>query len=284
MSFKWQLSKMRWVAVLTILLVVVAFSACSDSSSDVAEPEPDTTPPEVALAASDTLVLDEGDVILTALATDDGGIAAVEFYEGSTMIGTANEHPYELTLSFTETDNGIHNYSAVAMDESDNSSESDTLDLIVGINLQAGFVNGTFDLDASGWVLENNDQWSGYTADGGNPGGYVKLNEYGTCEVDPSAAQEVYGFIPGLTYTISGDYRPCVDWIGNQYALSFVITVDGEIVGSMARGPNGSDWSPFSVDFVATQFIHTITFYAEWDCDDSCYDVDNLELGLSAGR
>lgn len=200
------------------------------------------------------------------------------------MIGSDGSHPYELTMSFTETDNGIHSFSAVARDASDNSSESDTLDVIVGINLQAGFVNGTFDTDASGWLLENNDQWSGYTADGGNPGGYIKLKEFGTCEIDPSASQVVYGFIPGLTYTISGDYRPCVDWIGSPAALSFVITVDGEIVAAMARGPQGSGWSSFSIDFTATQFSHTITFYAEWDCDDSCYDVDNLVLGLSAGR
>ncbi len=284
MSFEWRLSKIRWIVVAALLPAVIIFSACGDSSSDVAEPEPDTTPPEVTLAASDTLVLDEGDVTLTAVATDDQGVETVEFYEGGTMIGSADSNPYELILSFTETDNGVHQYSAVALDASDNSSESDTLDLIVGINLQAGFVNGTFDTDASGWVLENNDQWSGYMADQGDPAGCVRLNEYGTCEVDPSAAQEVYGFVPGLTYTISGDYRPCVDWIGNQYALSFVITVDGEVVASMARGPNGSDWSPFSADFVATQFVHTITFYAEWGCDDSCYDVDNLELSLAAGR
>lgn len=276
--------KTRWFAGLAVIFLAMAFSACSDSSSDVPEPEPDTTPPEITLAASDTLVLAEGDVTLTAVVTDDGGVAAVEFYEGDAMIGSADAQPYELTMSFTETDNGIHHYNAVAMDASDNSSESDTLDLIVGINLQAGFINGTFDTDASGWILENNDQWSGYMADGGNPGGYVRINEYGTCDLDPSAAQEVYGFVPGLTYRISGDYRPCVDWIGNQYALSFVIMVDGEIIASMARGPNGSDWSPFSTDFVATQFMHTITFYAEWECDDSCYDVDNLELGLAAGR
>lgn len=282
MSFERRLSRIGWVTVVAIVLAAVAFSGCGDDSTEA--PEPDTTPPEVTLAASDTLVLAEGSVTLTAVATDDHGIAEVEFYEGATMIGSDGSDPYELILDFTETDNGLHQYSVVALDAADNSSESDTLDLIVGINLQAGFVNGTFDTDASGWVLENNDQWSGYLADQGDPAGCVRLNEYGTCEVDPSAAQEVYGFVPGLTYAVSGDYRPCVDWIGNQFALSFVITVDGEIVASFARGPNGSDWSPFSAEFVATQFVHTITFYAEWGCDDSCYDVDNLELGLSVGR
>ena len=169
----------------------------------------------------------------------------------------------------------------MAKDAANNSAESDTLRVIVAINVQTGFVNGGFDLDAEGWILQNNDEWSGYQADGGNPGGFVRINEYGTCDVDPSVAQEVSGLIPGLTYVISGDYRPCVDWIGNPYALSFVITIDDEIVGAMGRGPQGSDWSPFSVEFVATQDVHTITFYAEWECDDSCYDVDNLELNIS---
>ena len=277
-------SSSSWLVLIGIMIFALTFSACGDSSDEVAEPEPDTTPPEVTLAASDTLVLVEGSVTLTAAATDDEGVTVVEFYEGATMIESDASHPYELTMGFTETDNGVHRFNAVARDASDNSSESDTLDIIVGINLEAAFVNGTFDADASGWLLENNDQWSGYSVDQGNPPGCLRLNEFGTCEVDPSASQVVSGFIPGLTYTISGDYRPCVDWIGNQYALSFVITIDGEIAAAMARGPNGSDWSPFSVDFTVSQFSHTITFYAEWECDDSCYDVDNLVLSLSAGR
>ena len=274
----------KWIVSIAILLLAYAISACSDSADEVAEPEPDTTPPGITLTASDTLILDEGSVTLTAAATDDEGVAIVEFYEGATVIGSDDSHPYELTMSFTEADNGIHQYSALAEDGSGNNAESDTLDIIVGINLQAGFVNGTFDTDASGWLLENNDQWSGYAVDKGNPPGCVRLNEFGTCDVDPSASQVVSGFIPGLTYTITGDYKPCVDWIGNQYAESFVITVDGEVVAAMARGANGSDWSPFTMDFVATQFMHTITFYAEWGCDDSCYDVDNLVLELSGSR
>lgn len=269
------------VAVSAILLILLPFSACDDSSSSGTEPEPDNSSPEVSLTASDTFITTDSDLVLTATASDNEGVKSVALYDGQSMVSSKSSDPFEFTVSCTESENGLHNYWAAASDAANNSASSDTVDVIVAINVQIGFINGTFDADTTGWDLRNNDQWSGYKEDGGNPGPYVAINEYGSCNVDPSVGQEVTGFIPGLTYRISGDYRPCVSWIGNQNALSFVITVDDEVIAAMARGPQGTDWSDFAAEFVATDTVHTITFYAEWGCDDSCYDVDNLELDIA---
>ncbi len=269
------------LSMLVFLFSVLITASCSDSTTDVERPDPDTTAPEISLAVSETVVMTEGDLIVTATATDNEGVSVVEFYDGATMIGTDDQSPFDLTVSYVEADNGMHHHWAVAKDAADNSAGSDTLDVIVAINLEAGFVNGTFDTDASGWAMYNCDGSGGHRADGGNPGGYVCLNETGSCNVDPTIEQEVSGFIPGFAYTISGDYRTYVDWYGNPAAESFVVTVDSVVIGSWARSPAGTDWYPFSVEFVATQFTHTIGVHAEWECDDSSYDVDNLELTLS---
>jgi hypothetical protein len=79
------------------------------------------------------------------------------------------------------------------------------------------------------------------------------------------------------------DLSQHVDWIGNQYAESFVVTVDSMVVGSFARGPNGLGWSPFADEFTATSFSHVIGFRAEYNCDDSSYLLDNVSLSVKAG-
>jgi len=271
--------------MLTLLLVVTLIVSCSDSGSDPTDPEPrqssDTNPPTVSLTVSDTLVTADGNVTLTANASDDVGVASVDFYDGAAKIGSAAASPFQLVVAYTETENGLHHHWAAARDAAGNSANSDTLDTIVAINVQTDFVNGGFDTDATGWNLYNCDEWSGYKDTGGNPGGHICLNEYGTCGVDPTLEQLVTGLIPGVPYTISGDYRTYVDWIGNPLAESFVVTVDSVVVGSWARSPAGTDWYPFSVDFVPTQTSHVIGFHAEWGCDDSSYDVDNLTLSIS---
>jgi chitinase len=265
-----------------LLLSAMLFSGCSDSDNGTA-PTPDTKDPTVSLTASSNLVLSDGNVIYTADASDDKGVSFVEFYNGSSLIGSDDTAPFELTIGYTETDNGIHRPWAKAEDAAGNSGNSDTLSVIVAINVTAELVNGDFTDDSSGWTLYHMTGNNGWRDDKGNPPGCIQLNDYGTCEVDPGIQQEVSGFVPGLTYEITGEYRPYVTWIGNQYAESFVVTVDSTVVASFARGPNGEDWSPFTAEFTATGFMHTIGFWAEYSCDDSSYDLDNVSLSIKAG-
>ncbi len=269
-------------AAVLLLLGAIVFSGCGDSDTGT-NPPPDTADPTVTLSASSNLVLVDGNVVYTADASDNEGVTLVEFYDDDTMIGSDDTAPYELTIGYVEADNGIHSPWAIAEDAAGNSGTSDTLRVIVAINVTAEFTNPGFTSDGSGWTEHYFDPWSGWSDGDGNPPGCFVLNEWGACEVDPGIQQEISGFVPGLTYEVAGEYRPHVDWIGNQYAESFVVTVDSTVVGSFARGPNGTDWSPFTAEFTATSFTHTIGFWAEYNCDDSSYKLDNVSLSVKAG-
>jgi hypothetical protein len=196
------------------------------------------------------------------------------------MIGSDDTAPFALTVGYVEADNGIHSPCAKAEDAAGNSGISDTLNVIVAINVIAELANGDFTDDAAGWTLHHLTEPNGWTDEAGNPPGCMILNESNTHGIDPGVQQDVSGFVPGLTYEITGEYSPYVNWIGNQWAESFAVTVDSVLVGSFARGPNGDGWSPFTVEFTATSFSHVIGFWAEYVGDDSSYYLDNVSLSI----
>jgi hypothetical protein len=267
--------------LLTVLVLIggFIFLGCSDESDNGTEPEPDTTDPEVTVSASTYLVLDDGDVTYTAAATDNEGVVEVEFYEDSDHLATDVTPPFTHMETYAEADNGEHEIWAKAKDAAGNTADSDTIEVIVAINVTAGFTNPGFDTDGSGWTEHNIEAQNGWTGEAGNPPGCYQINHYGYAETNPGIEQEVSGFVPGLTYEISGEYRPYVSWIGNPNQESFVVTVDSVLVGSFPRGPNGLEWSPFVAEFTATEFTHTIGFWAEY-YDDSSYELDNVSLSI----
>ena len=168
-----------------LLLGALTMFGCSSDSDSGTEPERDTENPTVSLSASNSLVLSDGDVTYTADASDNEGVALVEFYEGGTMIGSDDTDPFAYTASYTETANGIHEYWARAKDSSGNSADSDTIEVIVAINVTAEFTNPDFTTDGSGWIEHNVSPSSGWIVDAGNPPGCYRLNEYGTSAVNP---------------------------------------------------------------------------------------------------
>lgn len=85
---------------------------------------PDTTPPTVALNASPTAVTAPGSTTLTANASDNVGVAKVEFYEGATKIGEALAAPYAFTRNYAANESGSFSYVAVATDTSGNATTS----------------------------------------------------------------------------------------------------------------------------------------------------------------
>ena len=270
--------------VVLAVLALVAGCGSEDTSTDPGTNPGDTTAPVASLTLSRSIVMDaDSTVLATVTATDAVGVVRVDLFNGDTMVDRIDSAgPWSFDISFTSADNGIKTYMAKAYDAAGNVGESSAHNVAVGIDLQIGFVNGDLEDGSNGWTLHNNDPYDhGYSIDGGNPGGCLRLNEFGACEINPGAEQEVTGFVPGLVFEINGEYKPYVDWIGSPSAESFVVTVDSTVVASFARGPNGSDWSPFALEFTATAETHTIGFFAEWGCDDSSYEVDNLELFLS---
>jgi hypothetical protein len=69
----------------------------------------------VSLSASSTEVTAAGTITLTATAmAENATVGKIEFYEGSTLLGTKNASPATLDLAFVEGDNGTHTYTAKA--------------------------------------------------------------------------------------------------------------------------------------------------------------------------
>ncbi len=266
--------------LLVVLTTALMLLACDSNSTSSTQPDPDTTDPTVSLTVSETLVLGELTLTLTATAADDVAVVTLSFYDGATLLETQTASPFTLAIDLAEADNGVRAYKAVAEDEAGNSGESAVHEVLVAINHSPVFINGGFDIDASGWDLHHFDEWSGWTFEAGNPSGCMRLNEYGTCEVDPGVSQIVDGLIPGLSYDIAGEYKPYVAWIGNQFAESFVVTIDSVVVASFARDPLGEAWAPFTTSFTATTSSHRVGFWAEYDCDDSSYELDEVVLTL----
>jgi len=88
----------------------------------------DTTPPIVTLTAPLEGVTVSGNVSLTASASDNTGVAKVEFYDNSTLISTDTTAPYAVTWNSTAVPNGSHVISARAYDAAGNvSSDSSTV-------------------------------------------------------------------------------------------------------------------------------------------------------------
>jgi Big-like domain-containing protein/cellulose binding protein with CBM2 domain len=76
----------------------------------------DPTPPVVSLVSSATTVTVAGNITLTATATDNVGVVRVEFFDGTTLLGTDTVSPYTQVLGLTAANNGTHSYTARAFD------------------------------------------------------------------------------------------------------------------------------------------------------------------------
>ena len=78
----------------------------------------DTILPTVSLTSNDIWITEDDSLSLVAQASDDSGIAKIEFYDGSTLINTFNNssgstafkatYPFDVTVA----NNGLHSYQA----------------------------------------------------------------------------------------------------------------------------------------------------------------------------
>ncbi|MFZ1258306.1 MAG: Ig-like domain-containing protein [Candidatus Saccharimonas sp.] len=87
----------------------------------------DTTAPTVSLTAPAANTTVSGDLVVTATAADDVGIAKVEFYVNTTLLGTATTSPYTYTIPAAVTSQwgaGSYTVTARAYDAADNTTTS----------------------------------------------------------------------------------------------------------------------------------------------------------------
>lgn len=91
----------------------------------------DATPPSVSLAASPNALVAPGSTTLTATASDNAGVAKVEFWRGATLVGTDTTAPYTQDVAFTPADIGSVAFTAKAFDAANNSTTSAVVNVTV---------------------------------------------------------------------------------------------------------------------------------------------------------
>jgi endoglucanase len=98
----------------------------------------DTTPPTVTLSSSNTNVTTASSITLTANATDNVGVSKVEFYNGSSLLGTDTAAPYTQSVSLTSAQNGTRSYTAKAFYAAGNTRTSSAVNVTVNIGTSGG--------------------------------------------------------------------------------------------------------------------------------------------------
>ncbi len=100
---------------------------------------PDTQAPTVTLAASPGTVTAPGSTVLSANATDNVGVTAVEFYRGSTLIGTDTTpgDGFTQSVAFTSVDVGNQSFTARAVDAVGNAATSAAAVVLVTVPVSA---------------------------------------------------------------------------------------------------------------------------------------------------
>jgi chitinase len=94
----------------------------------------DKTPPTVSLSASPTQLTSAGSVSLTAPASDNVGVARVEFYKNGALLSTDTTSPFSASDSFSSSSqNGTYSYTAKAFDGSGNSATSSAASVTVSL-------------------------------------------------------------------------------------------------------------------------------------------------------
>ncbi len=91
----------------------------------------DTVAPTVSLTAPANGASVSGSVSVTASASDNVGVARVEFYMDSTLASTDNASPYAYTWNTATATNGTHGLKAKAFDAAGNSTTSSTVSVTV---------------------------------------------------------------------------------------------------------------------------------------------------------
>jgi hypothetical protein len=89
----------------------------------VNNPVPDTTPPTVSIASPATGATVSGSITVTATASDNVGVAGVQFQlDGANLGAEDTTAPYSTSWNSTTASNGAHTLSAIARDAAGNKS------------------------------------------------------------------------------------------------------------------------------------------------------------------
>ncbi len=147
----------------------------------------DTSPPSVSLTAPGDGAGVSGVVSLVAGASDDVGVVRVEFYRGSSLVGSVSSSPYQVSWDTTSVVNGSYSLSAKAFDAAGNSAVSAAVSVTVSNALSNLLVNSSLETATSNvpdcWQLgssgSNTATWAWTTdAHTGSRAEQVQISSY----------------------------------------------------------------------------------------------------------
>lgn len=139
---------------LPLLGAALLLASCGGGGSPTPDTNTaDTTAPTVSINAAQTGTT----VNLTATASDNVGVARVEFYRGGTLVATDTSAPYTASFAVTSGDNGVIDVSARAYDAAGNQGQGGT-QVTVNIARTPTLYQGVWGwaaVNASGQVVES---------------------------------------------------------------------------------------------------------------------------------
>ena len=137
-------------------------------------------------------------------------------------------------------------------------------------------LNGGFDTSAAGWTL-NNVFGSGYVSTKGNPGGYFFLTS-GSSSPTSTVSQIINGLIPGITYSVAGDYEYVTDFGGGSPTdPSFGVALDGVSLFETSV-PADSNWHSFNFEYTATSTSTLLSLSSQINGTGVAYGIDNISI------
>jgi subtilisin family serine protease len=160
-------------------------------------PPVDTTPPTTSITAPTGGATLSGTATISANAADNVGVSRVEFYSGTTLLGTDTTSPYSFAWNTSAVLNGAYSLTTKAFDAAGNSATSAAVSVTVSnttgscaisenLLLNPGFESGNVTWTATSGVIT-----TGTTTNPTRAGTYYAyLNGYGTTHTD-SAYQTI---------------------------------------------------------------------------------------------
>ncbi|WP_233261806.1 Ig-like domain-containing protein [Vitiosangium sp. GDMCC 1.1324] len=162
--------------------------------------ETDSVPPTVAITSPAAGATVEGIVTVGVTASDNFGVARVEFYDGTTLVGSAPRPPFSMQWNTKGLPNGTHRLTARAYDAVGLNTTSDPVDVIVNNDIvppQVSFLS-----PAEGAVVNGYVQMSASASD--DRGGSVRVEYYYT---NPPSPYSLMGSSSTAPYSVSWSTR-----------------------------------------------------------------------------
>ena len=116
------------VAVIIIATPIIV----TVNNAGVPVPTPDTTAPSVLISAPSANSTQSGSVTLSANASDNVGVAGVQFKVDGSNVGVEDTSaPYTISWNSTQVTNGVHSITAIARDQAGNTTTSQAVSVTV---------------------------------------------------------------------------------------------------------------------------------------------------------